>query len=99
MTLYISNLPLDTTTDELHTWFCEHGKIDRITLLKDRFTGKPKGCAFVEFRDREDAERAIAALHDSFVGRRKLAVREANARKPRPAPRDGRLAAAGDRDE
>jgi RNA recognition motif-containing protein len=75
-------------------------------LPTDRDTGKPRGFAFVEFRERTDAEEAIRRLNNQVFKGRPLAVSEARARDdhvtpraPRPAaprPPDAAATSAGD---
>jgi RNA recognition motif-containing protein len=82
--LYVGNLPFQATEEELGKWFTQSGvTAANITLVRDRFSGQPRGFGFVEINSDEEAERAIQALngHD-FMGRN-LVVNEA-----RP-PREG----------
>ena len=76
--LYVGNLPFKATEDQVAALFAEVGvQPDSLTLLKDRFTGQPRGFGFAEIRDDAEAERAIAALNGkSFLGRA-LVVNEA----------------------
>lgn len=45
--LYITNLPKETTEYELHELFKPYGTIVQKTLLKDKYSGMPRGVAFV----------------------------------------------------
>jgi len=53
----------------------------------DRETGRPRGFAFVEFPEREQAEEAIRRLNGQSFKGRPLAVSEARARDEAPGPR------------
>src|SRR5262245_12158811 len=91
--LFVGNLSYDVTEAELRAHFTAIGPLASLALPMDRDTGKPRGFAFVEFRERADAEEAIRRLnHQAFKGR-PLAVSEARARDDHGAPRAPRPAA------
>src|ERR1019366_5667280 len=82
--LYIGNLPFQATEEQVNALFTETGvTAANVTLVRDRFSGQPRGFGFVEVNIDEEAERAIQGLngHD-FMGRN-IVVNEA-----RP-PREG----------
>jgi cold-inducible RNA-binding protein len=82
--LYVGNLPFQATEEDLGNWFTQVGVSPaNVTLVRDRFSGQPRGFGFVEVNSDDDAGRAIQALngHD-FMGRN-VVVNEA-----RP-PREG----------
>ena len=76
--LYVGNLPFKATEEEVQALFAELGvQPDSLTLLRDRFTGQPRGFGFAEIKDDAEAEKAIAALNGKqFLGRA-LVVNEA----------------------
>lgn len=80
--LYVGNLSFKATEDQLQELFAEVGATpDQLTLLKDRFSGQPRGFGFAEFQSDADAEKAIAALNGKdFLGRA-LVVNEARPRE------------------
>ena len=82
--LYIGNLPFQATEEQVSTLFSQTGvTVANVTLVRDRFSGQPRGFGFVEVNSDEEAERAVQGLngHD-FMGRN-IVVNEA-----RP-PREG----------
>jgi len=82
--LYVGNLPFQASEEDLGNWFTQAGvTAANITLVRDRFSGQPRGFGFVEVNSDEEADRAIQSLngHD-FMGRN-VVVNEA-----RP-PREG----------
>ena len=90
--LYVGNLPFQATEEDVGNWFTQVGvSPSNITLVRDRFSGQPRGFGFVEVTSDDDAGRAIQALngHD-FMGRN-VVVNEA-----RP-PRDGGGGGGGNR--
>jgi len=89
--IYVGNLSFDTTESELHTLFSAHGDVDRVSLVTDRETGRPRGFGFVEMRDENAGRSAIEALNGTQIGGRALTVNEA---KPR-APRSGGVGGGG----
>jgi cold-inducible RNA-binding protein len=82
--LYVGNLPFQATEEQLTTLFSQTGvTAANVTLVRDRFSGQPRGFGFVEINNDEEADRAVQGLngHD-FMGRN-IVVNEA-----RP-PREG----------
>jgi len=66
--LFVGNIPHSTTEAELRTLFESHGKIDQVSIVTDRDTGRSRGFAFVEMSDAAEAEKAIAALNGKELG-------------------------------
>jgi cold-inducible RNA-binding protein len=82
--LYVGNLPFQATEEQVSALFSQTGvTAANVTLVRDRFSGQPRGFGFVEVNSDEEAERAVQGLngHD-FMGRN-IVVNEA-----RP-PREG----------
>ncbi len=81
--LFVGNMSFDTTEGELRALFEPFGEITRIQVITDRDTGRPRGFAFVEMTNDEEATQAMRtmALDGKEVGGRALKVNEA---RPRP---------------
>jgi RNA recognition motif-containing protein len=79
--LYVGNLSYDTTEDTLRTLFSEFGDIESVNVITDRYTGRPRGFAFVEMVTEEAAQEARSALNGRMVDQREIKVDNA---KPRP---------------
>lgn len=47
--LYITNLPKDITLHQIENIFKTYGDIVQKTLLNDKYTGMPRGVAFVRY--------------------------------------------------
>ena len=80
--IYVGNLPFDTTSDDLRTWFAEHGTVTRAQVATDRDTGRSRGFGFVEMSNGGD--EAIAGLNGSQLDGRTLKVNEAKPKEERP---------------
>jgi RNA recognition motif-containing protein len=79
--IYVGNLPYTTTSDDLRSWFADHGTVTRAQVATDRDTGRSRGFGFVEMSEGGDA--AIAALNGTQHGSRTLTVNEAKPREDR----------------
>jgi RNA recognition motif-containing protein len=78
--LYVGNLPFTVTEDALRALFAPHGTVEKIALISDRDTGRPRGFGFVEMSN-ADAARAMQALNNTDFGGRALKVNEAQERE------------------
>ncbi len=82
--LYVGNLPFSATEESVRALFSKHGTVEKVSLITDRETGRPRGFGFVEMSS-ADADRAIQALNGTDFGGRPLRVNEAQER-PRGGP-------------
>jgi RNA recognition motif-containing protein len=78
--IFVAKLDFNTTEEQLKSLFEEHGRVNRVTIAKDRETGKPRGFAFVEMADESEANMAIEALDDFAINGRNIAVKKADDR-------------------
>jgi RNA recognition motif-containing protein len=74
--LYVGNLPFTATEDGVRTIFAAHGTVEKVSLINDRETGRPRGFGFVEMSN-SDASRAMQALNGKDFDGRALKVNEA----------------------
>jgi cold-inducible RNA-binding protein len=79
--LFVGNLPFSSNEDNLRTLFAQFGEVSQVKIMTDRDTGKPRGFAFIEMTQDEDAAKAIAALNGKDFEGRALTVNEA---RPKP---------------
>ena len=77
--LYVGNLPFSATDESVRALFSKHGTVEKVSLITDRETGRPRGFGFVEMSS-ADAARAIQALNGADFGGRPLRVNEAQDR-------------------
>src|SRR5215510_5103177 len=78
--LYVGNLPFNVTEEELRAHFSTIGPLSYLSIPTDRETGKQRGFAFVEFKDRAQADEAIRQFNNQSFHGRSLSVSEARAR-------------------
>src|SRR5262245_18095873 len=97
MKMYVGNLSFETTENDLQDLFEQHGAVNEVHLMMDRFTGKSRGFAFVTMNDNAQANAAMSALNSHELNGRALKVNEARPREERPRPYDGRRSCAGNR--
>jgi len=67
--VFVGNVDYSATPEELQGHFQACGTINRITILCDKFTGHPKGFAYVEFAEPEFVDAAMALDNSLFRGR------------------------------
>jgi RNA recognition motif-containing protein len=74
--LYVGNLPFTATDEGVRALFSQHGTVEKVSLINDRETGRPRGFGFVEMSN-ADASRAMQALNGTDYEGRPLRVNEA----------------------
>jgi cold-inducible RNA-binding protein len=89
MKMYVGNLSYETTENDLHDLFEQHGTVNEVHLVMDQFTAKSRGFAFVTMDDGAQANTAMNALNGRQLGGRTLTVNEARPREERARPRSG----------
>ncbi len=83
MKLYIGNLPYQIAESDLQDWFSQAGvTVDSVSLVRDRFSGEPRGFGFVEIQNNEAGEAAIRSCNGKQLMGRAIVVNEA---RPQPA--------------
>jgi len=81
--IYVGNLSYETSQEDLEAAFNEFGAVEKVNIVRDRDTGQPRGFAFVEMTNRNEASSAIAALNGRNLHGRDLSVNEARPREER----------------
>lgn len=77
MNIYVGNLPWEIQEEDLRKSFEEFGQVASATIIKDKFTNKPRGFGFVEMPEKEEAAAAIKALNGKELKGRPMKVNEA----------------------
>ncbi len=83
MNIYVGNLSWETTENELQQLFEAYGKVDSVTIIKDKYTSRSRGFGFVEMPDNTEGQAAIQALNGTAFGGRDLRVNVAKPREDR----------------
>jgi RNA recognition motif-containing protein len=78
--LYVGNLPFNVTEEELREHFSTIGPLSYLSIPINRETGKRRGIAFIEFKDRAQADEAIRRFNNQSFQGRSITVSEARAR-------------------
>ena len=63
MKIYVGNLSYDVSEVNLRQAFEAFGQVSSATIVKDRYSGQPRGFGFVEMLDRAQAQTAIQNLN------------------------------------
>jgi cold-inducible RNA-binding protein len=82
--IFVGNLSFRTSQEELMAAFSQFGNVERVNIVTDRDSGQPRGFAFVEMTNPNEAQEAIARLNGSELNGRAMNVNEA-----RPKPQGG----------
>jgi cold-inducible RNA-binding protein len=83
MNIFVGNLSLRTTEQELQKEFEQFGEVDSAKIILDRETFKSRGFAFVTMRDQGQATAAIAGINGKTLDGQTLKVNEARPREAR----------------
>jgi len=87
-TLYIGNIPYETTDAELNAMFGSFENVVAVRVAVDRTTGWPRGFAHADFANIDSAVKAFNKISGMKLGDRQVIVDYA-ARRPQKAKRSG----------
>jgi RNA recognition motif-containing protein len=78
MKIYVGNLPFKANEEDVQSWFSQAGiTVDSVSIIRDRFTGEPRGFGFIEINGGPMAEQAIHNCNGKEMMGRNLVVNEA----------------------
>ena len=77
-----------TTEETLQAAFAQAGTVVSVIIIKDKFSGRPKGFGFVEMATEEEAQAAIEMWNEKDFDGRPLRVNVAKPMEDRPPRRD-----------
>jgi RNA recognition motif-containing protein len=84
MNIFVGNLSRDISEEELRAAFSAFGQVSKVTILKDKFSGEPRGFGFVEMPAKAEAQAAINGMNQKELKGRALNVNEARPQTERP---------------
>ena len=87
--LFVGNLSYQTVENDLQDFFAAAGNVSAVNLMMDKFTGKSRGFAFVEFTSSDEANKAVEMFNGKELQGRALTVNIARPREERPARQGG----------
>ncbi|KAI1008153.1 hypothetical protein K3495_g98 [Podosphaera aphanis] len=67
--IFVGNVDYSSSPEEIQAHFQSCGSINRVTILLDKFTGHPKGYAYVEFTEPSFVAQALVLNESVFKGR------------------------------
>jgi RNA recognition motif-containing protein len=82
--LFVGNIDYNVSENDVQDHFSKAGVVVSVNIVQDKTTGKSRGFGFVEMGSQEEAQKAIAELHQSELGGRRLTVNEARPMEERP---------------
>lgn len=95
--IYVGGLPYSTSETQLQDLFAQHGAVESVKVITDRYTGQSRGFGFVEMASSEEANTAITALNGTQLEGRTLTVNEARPLEARSGGRGGGFGGGGGR--
>ncbi|KAI3891282.1 hypothetical protein MKX03_000110 [Papaver bracteatum] len=76
-TIFIGGLSPKTTQSDIHTAFVCCGTIKFIKIMTDKYTGRPRGYAFLTYNDQSEVEDAIMIMNGMVLHGNVLTVNKA----------------------
>jgi RNA recognition motif-containing protein len=100
MNIYVGNLSYNVSEENLRQAFEPFGQVSSATIVKDKYSGQPRGFGFVEMPDRAEAQEAIKSLNGKELLGKQMSVNEARPRtnRGRSGGQGGRMDYSGRRD-
>ena len=90
MNIYVGNLSFGVSEENLRQAFEAFGQVNSATIIKDKYSGQPRGFGFVEMNTQAEAEKAIQMFNEYELDGRKLIVNLARPREERGPGGGGR---------
>lgn len=77
MNIYVGNLSLELTEDDLREAFENYGEVTSAKVITDKFSGMSRGFGFVEMPNNAEADKAIKGLNGQELKGNELKISEA----------------------
>ena len=86
MNIYVGNLSYNVSTEDLRQAFEAYGEVSSANIIKDKYSGRSRGFAFVEMPNDGEAQTAIENLNGKELSGQQIKVSEARPRADRGGP-------------
>jgi RNA recognition motif-containing protein len=86
MNIYVGNLSYEVSGEDLRQVFEAFGQVSSATIVKDKYSGQPRGFGFVEMPERAEGQTAIQNLNGKDLRGQAMNVNEARPRNDRGKP-------------
>ncbi|MBO1224572.1 MAG: RNA-binding protein [Candidatus Scalindua sediminis] len=80
MNIYVGNMSRNVNEEDLREAFEAFGQVTSVNIIKDKFSGEPRGFGFVEMQGKAEAQAAIDGMNGKELKGRTLNVNEARPR-------------------
>jgi RNA recognition motif-containing protein len=80
MNIYVGNVSYNVSETDLRSSFEAFGQVASLNLMKDKYSGRSRGFAFVEMPDKAEGESVIRQMNGKDLKGRTLKVDEARPR-------------------
>ena len=83
MNIYVGNLSFEVSAETLRQAFEAFGQVSSARIVKDKYSGQPRGFGFVEMLEQSQAQEAIKSLNGKELLGKQMSVNEARPRTDR----------------
>ena len=90
MNIFVAKLSSNTTSEDLHELFAEHGEVLSARVIVDKLTGYSKRFGFVEMKNENEALTAIKELNSNEYDNSKIVVTRARPKEDAPRQRENK---------
>jgi RNA recognition motif-containing protein len=84
MNLYVGNLALNVSENDLQQAFEAFGEVESVKIIKDRYSGESRGFGFVEMPSGAEAQSAMNSLNGKELKGLAIKVNQARPNKNKP---------------
>jgi len=80
MNIYVGNLPLQATEDDVREVFAAFGEVESVNIIKDKISSESRGFGFVSMHSKQEALTAIKETDGKDLKGKAVRVSEARGR-------------------
>ena len=84
MNMYVSNLGIHVSGDDLRKLFEQYGQVSSSKVITDRETGNSRGFGFVEMDSSTEANEAMSKLNGKELEGKSISITIAREKESRP---------------